>query len=171
MILTGIFSVSIFQFLNFPTPQYIYIYVCMYGVGGVWIQLLGVQGARASVILVLRECIWNPAPWVILHVGWSWMYLECARGLVCPSNLWRYRLHGLSSTSFDLSSWFPPWVTASRFLAGNRGAELKLTMSSSIARVGVGGFTSVPRLLSFSSLFGVDTCQLRSGGIRSLPNK
>ena len=26
---------------------------------GVWVQLLGGQGDRARVILVLRECIWN----------------------------------------------------------------------------------------------------------------
>ena len=32
---------------------------CVYGVGGVWVQLLGVQGA--CIILVLRECIWNAA--------------------------------------------------------------------------------------------------------------
>ena len=36
-----------------------------YGVGGVWVQLLGGQGARTRVILVLRECIWN-APAVSL---------------------------------------------------------------------------------------------------------
>ena len=34
------------------------------------------QGARAVVILVLHECIWNarmtlPAPWVLLCVRWS----------------------------------------------------------------------------------------------------
>ena len=28
-------------------------------VGGVWVQLLGGQGACACVILVFRECIWN----------------------------------------------------------------------------------------------------------------
>ena len=38
--------------------------VCVRG-GGVWVQLLGVQGSRARVILVLRECIWN-APAVSL---------------------------------------------------------------------------------------------------------
>ena len=26
---------------------------------GVWVQLLGGQGARDRVILVLRDCIWN----------------------------------------------------------------------------------------------------------------
>ena len=31
----------------------------MNGVGGVWVQLLGGQGACARVILVLRESIWN----------------------------------------------------------------------------------------------------------------
>ena len=33
--------------------------------GGVWVQVLGSQGVRARVILVLRECIWN-APAVSL---------------------------------------------------------------------------------------------------------
>ena len=33
--------------------------------GRVWVQLLGGQGARARVILVLRECIWH-APAVSL---------------------------------------------------------------------------------------------------------
>ena len=37
------------------------------GVGGVWIQLLEGQGARALFILVLRECIWNmPAVSLVL---------------------------------------------------------------------------------------------------------
>ena len=35
---------------------YIYIYIWC---GGFWFQLLGCQGARARVILVLCECIWN----------------------------------------------------------------------------------------------------------------
>ena len=47
----------------------------------------------------------------------TWMYLECARGLSCPPRLWQYPLPGFSSASGDLS----PWVTDSRFLAGNRG--------------------------------------------------
>ena len=39
------------------------------GLGGVWVQLLGGQGARARVILVLRECIWNaPAVSLVLPV-------------------------------------------------------------------------------------------------------
>ena len=28
---------------------------------GVWVQILGRQGARTRVILVLRECFWNAA--------------------------------------------------------------------------------------------------------------
>ena len=32
------------------------------GVGEVWVQLLGGQGACVCVILVLRECIWNTPP-------------------------------------------------------------------------------------------------------------
>ena len=46
--------------LKHPRPQegaYIYIY----GVAGVWVKLLGAQGARARVIFILRECIWNAA--------------------------------------------------------------------------------------------------------------
>ena len=35
------------------------------GVGRVWVQLFGDQGARTRVILVLRECIWK-APVVSL---------------------------------------------------------------------------------------------------------
>ena len=42
----------------------IYIYIYIWG-GGVWVQLLGGQGAYAHVILVLCECIWN-APVVLL---------------------------------------------------------------------------------------------------------
>ena len=37
----------------------------MYGVGRVWVQMLGDLGTRARVILVLGECIWN-APTVSL---------------------------------------------------------------------------------------------------------
>ena len=40
------------------------IYIYIWG-GGVWVQLLGRQGAHARVILVLLECIWN-APEVSL---------------------------------------------------------------------------------------------------------
>ena len=37
------------------------------GVGGVWVRVLGGQGARTRVILVLRECVWNaPAVLVVL---------------------------------------------------------------------------------------------------------
>ena len=42
-------------------------YNSVVGLGGVWVQLVGGQGAHARVILVLRECrsIWN-APGVSL---------------------------------------------------------------------------------------------------------
>ena len=36
-----------------------YIYIYIYIVGRVWVQLSGDQGAKACVILVLLECIWN----------------------------------------------------------------------------------------------------------------
>ena len=48
------------------------------------------------------------------------MYLECTNGLTCPPSLWRYRLPGFSSASAGLF----PWLTTSRFLVGNREAEL-----------------------------------------------
>ena len=37
------------------------LYINIYGVGGVWVQLLGGQKARSRVILVLCECIRNTA--------------------------------------------------------------------------------------------------------------
>ena len=39
-----------------PLNNYVY-YIYLFGVGGAWVQLLGTQGDRARVILVLRECI------------------------------------------------------------------------------------------------------------------
>ena len=33
---------------------------------GVWVQLLGDQVARARVILVLRECIWNAPAFLLV---------------------------------------------------------------------------------------------------------
>ena len=52
-----------------------------------------------------------------------------ARGLACPPSLWRYRLPWFSSASGGLSPWLivSTLVTASRFLLGNREAELKPT--------------------------------------------
>ena len=42
-------------------------YIYRIRVRGVWVQLLGGQGACAVVILVLRECIWNePAVSLVL---------------------------------------------------------------------------------------------------------
>ena len=46
---------------------YIYIYIYIWSGG----SLGSIQGACARVVLVLRGCIWNAAPWVILHVAWS----------------------------------------------------------------------------------------------------
>ena len=45
--------------------------VCIYGVGGVWVQLLGSQGAHARVTLVLRECIWNAPAASLVHLAFS----------------------------------------------------------------------------------------------------
>ena len=88
-----------------------------HGVEGVWDQLLGGQGARTCVILVFRECIWN-APAVLLALPaldatGSLGFLP--RPVVYPPVLM-----------------VPPWVTASRFLAGSRKAELKLPTFSSL---------------------------------------
>ena len=41
------------------------IYIYIYGVEGVWVQLLGSQGVYACVILILSECIWD-APVILL---------------------------------------------------------------------------------------------------------
>ena len=69
------------------------------------VQLLGGEGANDRVILVLRECIWNtPAVSIVLSASLG----SPPRG-------------GLS-----------PWVNATRFLAGNREAELKPTTFSSL---------------------------------------
>ena len=50
--------------------------------GGVWVYLLGDQGAGARVILVLRECIWNAPAVLLVHPAFddtgSWVLL-CVR--------------------------------------------------------------------------------------------
>ena len=69
--------------------------------GGVWVQLLGVQGARARDILVLRECIWN-AP----EVSFVLPALDDIGSLGIPPRWVIY------------PSWFPHWETVSRFPAG-----------------------------------------------------
>ena len=82
-----------------------------------WVQLCRGPRARACVILVLRECIWN-AP---------------TASLVFPD------FDDIGSLGYSLSqvvypplSMIPPWVTSSRFLAENREAELKPTTFSSL---------------------------------------
>ena len=90
--------------------QYIYC-----GVGEVWFQLLGGQEACAHVILVLREYILNgPTVSLVLPA------FEDTGSLGSP----------LRQVVYLLGSMVPPWVTASRFLAGNREAELKPTTFS-----------------------------------------
>ena len=79
--------------------------------------MIGSQGACARVILVFRECIWNmPAVSLILPV------FDVTGSLGSPPRQEVYP-HG---------SMVPPWVTASRFLAGNSWAELKPTTFSSL---------------------------------------
>ena len=75
---------------------------------------VGSPGARALVILVLRECIWN-APVVSLFLP----AFEDTGFLGSPPSRMVYPL-------------VPPRVTASRFLAGNGEAELKRVTFSSL---------------------------------------
>ena len=63
--------------------------IIIYGVEGVWVQLLGGGGPCSC------------------YTCFTGMYLECACGLACPPNLWRYRLSGFSASGV-LSSWFHP---------------------------------------------------------------
>ena len=67
--------------------------------GGVWVQLLEGQGARARVIFVLHECIWNTS----------------VVSLVLPT------FDDTGSLVYQLvyppGEMVPPWVTASRYLA------------------------------------------------------
>ena len=62
------------------------------------------QGARARVILVLRECIWNdPMGSLVIPAIDDTGSLGSPRQLVYPP-----------------SSMLPPWVTASHFLVGKK---------------------------------------------------
>ena len=88
--------------------------ILKYGVGGVWVQLLGSEGFRARVILVLHERIWNAPAGV---------------SLVLPA----FNTTGsLGSLRVMWSISLVPRVTTSRFLAGNREAELKPASFSSL---------------------------------------
>ena len=99
-----------FNFFSFPMNVLIYF---REGVEGVWVQLLWGHGARAR-ILVLREYIWNA-----LTVLLSSQPLTIPAPQVFLRVGWSILL-------------VPPWVTASRFLAGNRVAELQPTTFSSL---------------------------------------
>ena len=87
------------------------------GQGEVWAQLLGGQGARALVILVLRECIWNAS-----KVSLVLLVFDVTGSLGSP----------LRQVVYPPISMVPPWVTASRLLAENRETELKPTTFSSL---------------------------------------
>ena len=80
-----------------------------------WVQLLGGQGTRTCFILVLRECIGNVPTVSLVLPTYDDTSSLCSppRRVVCPP-----------------SSMVPPWVTASRFFASNREAELKPTFFS-----------------------------------------
>ena len=47
-----------FKVNKYPYIKHDYIYLSVKG-GGIWVQLLGGQGAHTHFILVLCECIWN----------------------------------------------------------------------------------------------------------------
>ena len=80
--------------------------------GVVCVQLLEGQGVRVCVILVLRGFFWNaPAVFLVLPA------FDDTGSLGSPPSQMVY-LPG---------SIVPPWVTASRFLSGNREGELKPT--------------------------------------------
>ena len=81
-------------------------------VGEVWVQLLEGQGTRAHVIPVLHECIWNA-----LAVSLVLLTFNDTGSLGSPPR----------QVVFPSGSMVSPWVTASRFLAGNRDVELKPT--------------------------------------------
>ena len=103
----------------------------MLGVGGVWVQLLGCQGSRARVVLVLRQCIWN-APAVSLVPP----AFDNTGSLGSPPR----------QVVYPPGFMVPPWVTASRFLAGNTEAELKLTTFSSLLLFPIFFLSSSPDL-------------------------
>ena len=44
--------------------------------GGIWVQLLGFQGARARVILVLRKCIWNEPAVSLVLLAFDYTYSQ-----------------------------------------------------------------------------------------------
>ena len=85
--------------------------------GEVWVPLLERQGSRVRVILVLHECIWlAPAVSLVLPA------FDTTGSLGSPPR----------QVVNPPGSMFPPWMTASRFLKGNREAERKPTTFSSL---------------------------------------
>ena len=62
----------------------IHIYIYIYTVGGVWVQLLGVKGPVLMIFMFYvnvsgiqpQSCLFSqtlmiPAPWVLFHIKWS----------------------------------------------------------------------------------------------------
>ena len=67
--------------------------------------MLGAQGTHARVLIVLRECFWNaPAVSLVLPT------FDFTGSLGSPPR----------QVVYSPGSIVPPWVTAYRFLAGNR---------------------------------------------------
>ena len=91
--------------------------IYIYGVKGVWFQLLRGQGARALVTLVLYGCVWN-----VPVVSLSLPTFDDTGCLGSP----------LRQVIYPPIEMVPPWVIASRFLAGNTEGELKPAIFSSL---------------------------------------
>ena len=72
--------------------------------------MLGDQGTHAHVIIGLHECVWNAPPVSLVHPAFD----------------------DTSSLGSPPRRVIPPWVTASRSLAGNREAEINPTTLSSL---------------------------------------
>ena len=77
----------------------------------------GSGGACARVNLVLHECIWNGPTVLLVHPAF-----DDTGSLGFPP----------LQVVYPPGSMVPPWLTASRFLAGNTEAELKPTTFSSL---------------------------------------
>ena len=84
--------------------------IYIYGVGQVWVQLVGFQGADARVILVLRDNIWNALSVLLVLPAFD------GTGSLDYPQCWEV-YHQTGSTL----------VSTSRFLEGNKEAKLKPT--------------------------------------------
>ena len=91
-----------------------FTYISIYGVGEVWVQLLGGQEAHANVILVLCTCIWNAPAFLLILSAFD---DTGSLGYHPRRMVYRPSVSNL--------------VTTFRFSSGNRDTELKPTTFSS----------------------------------------